>query len=226
MPILITKGQAACILLGEIVTNENRVKCKAIMKETPFEIVHTSESGNRRPIAIAKNIFQRNPFDYLEYPDTPPNVSFTSPLNQSRSYSPVPHVSFNLPITENNVCKATTHASPILPAVESNVSNDTALEIKSLACNDRGSENEWAGYPYKGPETDSNRVSEEKVWTHYPYPGAETDSGKEELRDGYSYPGPETDSNRVSEEDEWTQYPDPASTRGSWAERSSDRSTI
>ncbi|KAG0166085.1 hypothetical protein DFQ28_000675 [Apophysomyces sp. BC1034] len=78
METVITKGQAACILLGDIISDDNRRKCKALMEETPLDIVYSPESGNKRPMAIGKVVVQRHPFDYLKYPDTPPHVSSVS----------------------------------------------------------------------------------------------------------------------------------------------------
>ncbi|KAI9320895.1 hypothetical protein BX666DRAFT_1912300 [Dichotomocladium elegans] len=70
--MFITKGQAACLVLGDAVTEANRAKCKTIVERTPFEVVYTLERGNTRPIAIGKAVAQRDPFSYLGYPDTPP----------------------------------------------------------------------------------------------------------------------------------------------------------
>lgn len=53
-------------------TEANRVKCKTIVEETPFEVVYTLERGNTRPIAIGKAAAQRDPFTCFGYPDTPP----------------------------------------------------------------------------------------------------------------------------------------------------------
>jgi hypothetical protein len=51
--------------------DDNIRKCKVFMEETPLEIGYSSESGNKRPMAIGKVVVQRYPFDYLKYLDTP-----------------------------------------------------------------------------------------------------------------------------------------------------------
>ncbi|KAI9320894.1 hypothetical protein BX666DRAFT_1912297 [Dichotomocladium elegans] len=64
--MFITKGQAACLVLGDAVTEANRAKCKTIVERTPFEVVYTLERGNTRPIAIGKAVAQRDPFSYWD----------------------------------------------------------------------------------------------------------------------------------------------------------------
>lgn len=72
---VITKGQACCMVLGEEVTNANRVKCKAIVGSyhPPLEVIYTSGEGNRRPFTIGKQVAARDPFTYHYYADTPPS---------------------------------------------------------------------------------------------------------------------------------------------------------
>lgn len=93
MTTLITKGQAECLVLGESVTEANRVKCKAIVNGTPFDIVYTSERGNTRPIAIGKVVAERDPFTYLDYPDTPPPCHVDSSSFIETNDSSVPNES-------------------------------------------------------------------------------------------------------------------------------------
>jgi hypothetical protein len=93
MTTLITKGQAACLVLGESVTKANRVKCKAIVNETPFDIVYTSERGNTRPIAIDKVVAEHDPFTYLDYPNTPPPCHVDSSSFIETNDSSVPNES-------------------------------------------------------------------------------------------------------------------------------------
>jgi hypothetical protein len=72
---VITRGQACCMVLGEEVTNANRVKCKAIVDSyhPPLEVIYTSGEGNRRPFTIGKQVAARDPFTYHCYVDTPPS---------------------------------------------------------------------------------------------------------------------------------------------------------
>ncbi|CEP12783.1 hypothetical protein [Parasitella parasitica] len=63
------------MVLGEKVTNANRVKCKAIVDSyhPPLEVIYTSGEGNRRPFTIGKQVAARDPFTYHCYVDTPPS---------------------------------------------------------------------------------------------------------------------------------------------------------
>ncbi|KAI8379551.1 uncharacterized protein BYT42DRAFT_330709 [Radiomyces spectabilis] len=44
---------------------------KVIVAETPFEVVYTAAEGRTRPVAVGKQIVERDPFTYQRYPDTP-----------------------------------------------------------------------------------------------------------------------------------------------------------
>ncbi|KAG0908310.1 hypothetical protein G6F33_009816 [Rhizopus arrhizus] len=63
------------MVLGEEVTNANRVKCKATVDSyhPPLEVIYTSGEGNRRPFTIGKQVAARDPFTYHCYVDTPPS---------------------------------------------------------------------------------------------------------------------------------------------------------
>ncbi|KAI8988607.1 hypothetical protein BDF20DRAFT_999000 [Mycotypha africana] len=63
------------MVLGEEVTDVNRVKCKAIVDSyhPPLEVIYTSGEGNRRPFTIGKQVAARDPFTYHCYVDTPPS---------------------------------------------------------------------------------------------------------------------------------------------------------
>ncbi|KAI8370174.1 hypothetical protein EDC96DRAFT_503294 [Choanephora cucurbitarum] len=60
MEPFITKGQASYMVLGEAVTKSNRLKCKAIIEETPFEVVYTIAEGKMRPVAVGKQVVERD----------------------------------------------------------------------------------------------------------------------------------------------------------------------
>lgn len=49
-----TKGEAVCLALGETVTEANYVKYKFDISDTPFDVVYTSERGNRASSDILK----------------------------------------------------------------------------------------------------------------------------------------------------------------------------
>lgn len=90
MKKLTTKGEAAYLVLGEPVTDANRVKCKAIINSTPFDVVYTPEKGKSHPIAIGKVVAERDPFSYLPYPETPPPQYAIPPDSIEQSSSSVP----------------------------------------------------------------------------------------------------------------------------------------
>lgn len=75
MDSIITKGQAACQILGEDITPDNRQKCKTIIDDSVFEAVYRYDTGNRCPMAIGKKVARRDPLTYIAYPDTPTDVS-------------------------------------------------------------------------------------------------------------------------------------------------------
>ncbi|KAG1320292.1 hypothetical protein G6F62_011401 [Rhizopus arrhizus] len=119
MTTLITKGQAACLVLGESVTEANRVKCKAIVNGTPFDIVYTSERGNTRPIAIGKVVAERDPFTYLDYPDTPPPCHVDSSSFIETNDPSVPNESSSCALdnveSSSSSCKSTDSYNVIKP---------------------------------------------------------------------------------------------------------------
>ncbi|KAL0143495.1 hypothetical protein V8B55DRAFT_1572222 [Mucor lusitanicus] len=73
MEPFITREQASCMVLGEAVTESNRLKCKAIIEETPFQVVYTITEGKMRPVAVGKQVVPRDLFTYQEYPEAPPS---------------------------------------------------------------------------------------------------------------------------------------------------------
>ncbi|KAG1439919.1 hypothetical protein G6F46_013884 [Rhizopus delemar] len=81
MEPFITKVQASCMVLGEAVTESNRLKCKAIIEETPFQVVYTIAEGKMRPVAVGKQVVERNPFTYQKYPVTPPSSPTLSSID-------------------------------------------------------------------------------------------------------------------------------------------------
>lgn len=103
MTKFITKGQAACLVLGEPVTDDNRVKCKKIVEGTPFEVVYTLERGITRPIAIGKAVAQRDPFSYIEYPNTPPRQDTKPDEIEAENIVIQPSESSNLSVFLRNV---------------------------------------------------------------------------------------------------------------------------
>lgn len=76
----ITKGQDCCLLLGEEVTEADRIKCKSIVKDTPFDVVYTTEDRKIQPRAMENKVIALDPFKYPHYPDSPPTSPNPSPV--------------------------------------------------------------------------------------------------------------------------------------------------
>jgi hypothetical protein len=81
MELFITKGQASCMVLGEAITESNKLKSKAIIEETPFQVVYTVAEGKMRPVTVEKQVIERDPFTYQRYPDTSPSSPTLSSIN-------------------------------------------------------------------------------------------------------------------------------------------------
>lgn len=60
-------------------TIENRVQCKQVVDDGPFDVVYASDTGDRRPMAIGKKLIKLDPLTYQRYPDTPPTAPVTMP---------------------------------------------------------------------------------------------------------------------------------------------------
>ncbi|KAI9499611.1 hypothetical protein BDB00DRAFT_794789 [Zychaea mexicana] len=69
---MITLGQASCLVLDMVPTDENRKKAVDIMAASPFGVTYTSTKGHFEPFALAKTIIAKNPYKYKVYPATPP----------------------------------------------------------------------------------------------------------------------------------------------------------
>ncbi|RCH91694.1 hypothetical protein CU097_005990 [Rhizopus azygosporus] len=61
------------MVLEEATTEINRLKCKTIILETPFEVVYTIAEGKTRPVAVGKQVVERDSFTYQRYLDTSPS---------------------------------------------------------------------------------------------------------------------------------------------------------
>ncbi|KAI9319212.1 hypothetical protein BX666DRAFT_1924069 [Dichotomocladium elegans] len=102
------------MVLGEEVTNANRVKCKAIVDSyhPPLEVIYTSSEGNKRPFIIGKQVAARDPFTYHCYVDIPPSsprfVNTVINNNEAINYSESSSVSSDKS-TYNNL-KPTKHS--------------------------------------------------------------------------------------------------------------------
>lgn len=68
---MLTKGQAACLVLDMAPTDSNRNLAKEQLKNTPFEVTFIYGSNPMEPVALAKTKIERDPFKYKTYPDTP-----------------------------------------------------------------------------------------------------------------------------------------------------------
>ncbi|GAA5800594.1 hypothetical protein HPULCUR_006030 [Helicostylum pulchrum] len=72
--------QDCCLLLGEEVTEADRIKCKSIVKDTPFDVVYTTEDRKIQPRAMENKVIALDPFKYPHYPDSPPTSPNPSPV--------------------------------------------------------------------------------------------------------------------------------------------------
>lgn len=68
----LTKGQASCLVLGLVPTDENRKVSKSKLESIGLSAMYTNKSSFMEPTAIATTIQQKNPFKYFTYDDTPP----------------------------------------------------------------------------------------------------------------------------------------------------------
>ena len=62
MELFITKGQASYMILWEAITESNKLKSKAIIEETPLQVVYTVAEGKMRPVTVEKHVVERDPF--------------------------------------------------------------------------------------------------------------------------------------------------------------------
>jgi hypothetical protein len=68
-----SRGQAACIVLGLEPNLENRKQAKAIFEDIPLDVCYDINYGPLKPIALGKSVINRNPFLHKTYIDTRPN---------------------------------------------------------------------------------------------------------------------------------------------------------
>lgn len=85
---MLTRGQAACIILDLKPTTENRELAKKSLEASLFDVVHT-DTKHADPFPIAKVFIEKTPAKYKTYPDTPPpspRLLTSTPLpSQSRT---------------------------------------------------------------------------------------------------------------------------------------------
>ncbi|KAG1035631.1 hypothetical protein G6F43_013198 [Rhizopus delemar] len=80
---MLTKGQAACLVLDMIPTESNRELAKEQLKNTPFEVTFIYGSNPMEPVALARTKIEKDPFRYKTYPDTPPTTPKMSPMKST-----------------------------------------------------------------------------------------------------------------------------------------------
>ncbi|KAI7904131.1 uncharacterized protein BX663DRAFT_504073 [Cokeromyces recurvatus] len=69
----LTYGQACCLTLGLPPSNENRKKAKAYFETSLLDVCYISSLGARHPIAIGKDVMDRDPFTFQSFIDTRPS---------------------------------------------------------------------------------------------------------------------------------------------------------
>lgn len=70
---LITRGQAACLILGLEPNKDNRKEAKSILDNTPLDATYCHDTSPLKPFAYGRKLISLNPFIYKQYPDTPPS---------------------------------------------------------------------------------------------------------------------------------------------------------
>ncbi|KAF7720806.1 hypothetical protein EC973_006011 [Apophysomyces ossiformis] len=68
---MLTLGQAACLVLGDPPTIENRKEAKEYFAKSRLAVTYIRNHDPYAPIAVGKALVERDPFKYQTYPDTP-----------------------------------------------------------------------------------------------------------------------------------------------------------
>ncbi|KAI8880903.1 hypothetical protein K501DRAFT_301408 [Backusella circina FSU 941] len=79
--MVLTRGQAICLVLDMVPTVDNRRKGNDIVDNNVFNVTYTEEQGPQHPFAMGKSIIEKNPIPYKTYPRTPPTSPTLYPSN-------------------------------------------------------------------------------------------------------------------------------------------------
>ncbi|SAM02312.1 hypothetical protein [Absidia glauca] len=84
---VLTLGQACCLVLDLVPTNENRLRAKETLANIGLTTIYMRELGPLEPFALAKSKVDRNPFLYHAFPPTPPGSPKISAISDG-DYDP------------------------------------------------------------------------------------------------------------------------------------------
>ncbi|CAO3601494.1 unnamed protein product [Absidia cylindrospora] len=89
---MLTKGQAASLVLSLVPNVENRAKAKEIFHDGQLDVTYVDALGPDNPIAMGITTIELNPFRYKSYHDAPPTSPALAPTEDLDSNADIPEI--------------------------------------------------------------------------------------------------------------------------------------